>query len=178
MRWLQIGGSLLLIFLGALFKSELEIIDKVDPIEMMGAIPIARSSILYGLIVCCIAAFTVLNWSVIRHVFGAYRRFKIRRSNKKWREKNGIVEGMIKLKQWLAYNPNLPFDSLCRPPGVSSFITIHVRELRRLGLVPLENSNPPQWIFHLERLVPFVQAYGVESAKKEMETWYSNEGGG
>ena len=182
MRWFKIGGNLLLLFLGALFKSELARIDEADPIQMIGTIPIAWSSVLYGLIVSCGAAFAVLNWAGIRYVLGAYRRLQNRRANEERkvrdegrREGDDVANIMMELKKSLDYNPNLPFDSVHRPPNVSSFITIHARELLRLGLAPPENANPSQWIFHLDRLIPFVRAYGIRGAKKEMEGWYSGE---
>ena len=181
MRWLKIAINLLLVFLGLLFKSELERIDKVDPIGMIGSIPIAGSSVLQGLIGACIVAFAILNWSAVRSVSGFFRRLKIRLSNEEYKERKQIINRMTELRDILDHDPALPFDSLNRPPEnrppyVSSSITILIRELRRLELAPPEDANPQQWIFHLNRLLPFVRSYEIEKAKKEMESWYSNDG--
>ena len=173
MGWVgRLFGNLCFVFLGVVFEREYERLESSQPIEMIGSFTIAPSSIYAGLLIASLVGILIFNWSVLKYIAGYWRRRQTRIMNEEKQFRKNIVRKMIILRELILHNPGVPRDSPRGSPESSSLIEIHIRELDKLGLSAPKNFGPNRWLVHLERLIPFVQAYGVEGAKEEMKEWY------
>ena len=132
-------------------------------------------SIYFGLIIAGIAALITLNWSVVKYLSGARKRARIKKENADYQEKIQTLHYMQNIQRDFGNGFSVPFDHEFRPPEIESKIDIFVREMERLQLAPPENSTSRQWKHHIDRLMPFIDAYGVDVAREEMKNWYSTD---
>ena len=67
------------------------------------------------------------------------------------------------------------FDRRPTPVGRLSEHQIYHDELDQQGLAPSMDLTHQKYISHLERLIPFVERYGVKRARKEAASWYAGQ---
>lgn len=137
-------------------------------VTVISSIQVARESLWAGAFVLSFCLLVRAAWPILKTWHQRQQQKREHKEHLKFQLRQTcleVIDGLL-----FIVNPN-------HSPSVEgrTISEIAKRWLSTLSLAPPEASSDTQWHYHLQRLSPFVRAYGVEGACEEVQKWYRDE---
>ena len=123
-----------------------------------------------------IAALMVVHWAGLKHLSGVRRRVLLRRENVEHNERQRIIKVLRETRQLVGtqFLRKHPYQGQPRGAEALSRIEINLDELKRVGLN--FDGNPSIIFDHISHVIPLVDVFGVEEARRKWQLRSATEG--
>ena len=137
-------------------------------VTVISSIQVARESLWAGAFALSFCLLVRAAWPIVKTWRQSQQQKREREEHLKFQLRQTCLENIEGLL--FIVNPNHTASVEGR-----TIAEIAKRWLSSLSLAPPEGSSDTQWHFHLQRLGPYVRAYGVEGAREEVQKRYRDE---